>query len=93
MRDERRPRSAVHLIAVALILAALPAAYITGYLTLGEYIDWRANPGKGPTGIERNYHQQWQGHFFRPAASIESLILECDVVISYSPQLKPPSTP
>jgi hypothetical protein len=93
MGNERSPRSAVYLIVVALFLAVLPVAYLTGYLTLGEYIDWRANPGKGPTGIERNYHQQWHGHFFRPAASIESLILGCDVVISYSPQSQLDSTP
>jgi len=84
MKDERNS-AVVPILATVAVFVVMLTAYIGAYLSLGQYIDWRNNPGDGPTGmIERNYRKEWQPHFFRPAASVESLMRRCDVVLSYS---------
>jgi hypothetical protein len=80
----RKTNPAVLPLMAIAIFALLLSVYVGGYLCLGTFIDTRNSPGPGLVGIERNYVQAWQPHLFRPAASVESLVRGCDVVLSYS---------
>jgi hypothetical protein len=80
----RKPNTVLLPIMATAIFALLLSAYIGGYLCLGTCIDHRGSSVPGATGIERNYLQTWQPHLFRPAATVESLVRGCDVVLSYS---------
>ena len=80
----RKPNSVVLPLMAVAIFAILLSAYIGGYRALGTFVDTRNGPGPGFVGIERNYVQTWQPHVFRPAATVESLVRDFDVVLSYS---------
>jgi hypothetical protein len=80
----RKPNAFVLPLMAIVIFVVLLSTYVGGYLGLGTFIDTRYTRGPGPIGIERNYVQAWQPHVFRPAASVESLLRGCDVILSYS---------
>lgn len=86
------------ILAVMLVFAliALPTAgYVTAYIALGEYRDWRGNMREGePTAmVERQYRQAWMMTLFEPAARIESWWIGCRVYPTWSEIPGPALTP
>jgi hypothetical protein len=77
------------LFVVLLVLALtviLAVSYGTAYIALGEYIDWRVSPYLEDRTelVERQYSHLWMATIFEPAARIESLWIDCEVMITYT---------
>lgn len=86
------------LFAVLLILTVailLTGTYAIGYVTLGEYIDWRVSPYLEDRTelVERQYPQGWMATIFEPAARIESRWIGCEVMITYTETPGPALSP
>ena len=72
------------------LVAILLTGYLTAYVQLGTYHDWRAFTGDGPTNqVTRHYEdRQWCLSLFAPAAAVESKWIGCPVYLTF--KRKPP---
>lgn len=84
----------IFVLMLAFATVAVPlSAYVTGYVALGEYRDYRGNTAEGePTNqVVRNYRdKQWCLSLFAPAAAVESKWIGVPVYLSYSVVPPPP---
>ena len=78
------------------LVATMLGGYVTAYVQLGEYTDFRGSiTNEEPAGwVVRYYGQQnWAITFFDPAAKVESVLIGCPVYLVSSEQIAPIDPP